>query len=388
MPRDKRNRLFFSVLVIAVMIKLSLFAFTATTIPQSKIQPDSDSYIKTAAMLASKGLFASQDGEGVLKYESFRTPGYPVFLATLNGIMKIPFNGIILIQIAMTILTAFIVYRTALEIDHKIALLSAVIILLDPPITIFSMMILTETLFLFLTALFMLFFTLYLKRRRIVFIALSALTLAFAVYVRPIGYYLGFAIALFMIYVNRKKGLRKASYHAFIFVLIVYSLIGAWQVRNYIRCDNIAFSSLERSNFAGIGLLKSYARNNDPYTKGLNPPAYYANVSFRCLMSLMTRPGNLKYFRSDLLTIVGKILAYPWMVFWITGFIWGAAKIRQNVYYQFIFFAALYFIIISICGAMWTVGERFRVPIMPFIAIISAYGWSSLRALKIIKKAG
>jgi hypothetical protein len=41
-------------------------------------------------------------------------------------------------------------------------------------------------------------------------------------------------------------------------------------------------------------------------------------------------------------------------------------------------FTILYFTIVSIAGGMWVVGERFRVPIMPFIAVISAYGWMSL----------
>jgi uncharacterized membrane protein YkvA (DUF1232 family) len=45
------------------------------------------------------------------------------------------------------------------------------------------------------------------------------------------------------------------------------------------------------------------------------------------------------------------------------------------VYYQFIFSIILYFVFITIAGDMWYSGERFRVPIVPFIAIISAAGW-------------
>ena len=379
MPPKKGHRLFLILVAIAIVIKLSLFAFAVTHAPQSKFQPDTDSYIKTSQMLASRGAFAVNDERGGLVYKMFRTPGYPLFLALFNGIMKVPLNGILLIQIAMTLLTAFIVYRTALEIDPKIAPLSALIILLDPPITIFSLMILTETFFMFITSLFMLCFTLYLKRKEAVYLLLSALLLAFTAYVRPISYYLGFAVSVFIVYALRKEELKKAFSHALIFVLVMYSLLGAWQLRNYAKCDNPAFSSLEASNLAGIGLIKSYERNKDPYTKDSTPLGYYTSVSFRCLMSLMTRPGNLKYFQSDILTAAGKALGYPWMVFWMAGFIWGLIKAKRNIYYQFLLFATLYFITISICGAMWTVGERFRVPIMPFIAIISAYGWVSLR---------
>jgi hypothetical protein len=366
------------VIIAALAIKLSLFLFVSINAPQSKMLPDSDTYIKLSEMIASKGIFALNDERGLVVYETLRTPGYPIFLALLNGVMKIPLNGVVFIQIVITLLAALVIYKTALEIDPGIAFLSMTILLFDPPITIFSLVMLTETLFMFLMAMFALCFTLYLKHGNIRFLILSAVLAAVSAYVRPIGYYLGLAMTLFIIYSNKNRGLKKIVAHVLIFVFIVYSILGAWQARNYIRCGKVAFSSLEHFNLSDVGLVKSYARNTDPQTKNLAPLPYYANVSFRCLMSLMTRPGSLKYLHSDILTAVGKALAYPWMVFWLVGFVWGITKIRNNIYLQFMLYAALYFIVVSICGAMWIVGERFRVPIMPFIAIISAYGWLML----------
>jgi len=226
---------------------------------------------------------------------------------------------------------------------------------------------------------FMFFFVLYLKCKKTGYLILSALILAAAAYVRPIVYYLGFALAFFMIYANGLKGLRKCVGHALIFVLIVYSLLGIWQVRNYIRCHDAGFCYAERFDLSYQGLFGNYTRNTDALTQGMSPLPYYISVSFRSLVSFMTRPGNFKYFECEPLTIGGLILGYPWMVFWLSGFIIGAVRSRRNIYIQFMLFVTLYFIVASVGTQMWIMGTKLRVAMMSFIAIISAYGWSSLR---------
>jgi len=380
---NNHHRLFFSIVLIALMIKLSLFAFAAVHAPQGKILPDSPTYLRLAETLYARGAFAEQNEGGVLVFETFRTPGYPAFLAIFHGLLKIPLNGIILIQIAMTLLAAFITYKTALMIEPKIAFLSAAIIFFDPPITIFSLTILTESLFLLLISLFMLFFALYLKGKRTGHLVLSALFLALAAYVRPVAYYMGFVLPSFILYADKREKLWKSLKHAFIFIVVVYSIIGLWQVRNYIRRHDIAFCASDGYNLSNVGLFKSYVRNTDPYTKGMTPPPYYINVSFRSLLSVMTKPGHFKYFQSEPLRIGGYIFSYPFMVFWLSGFIIGVIRMRRNIYIQFMSFAALYFIVASIGAQMWVMGDKLRVSTMPFIAIISAYGWSELLGKKI-----
>jgi len=61
------------------------------------------------------------------------------------------------------------------------------------------------------------------------------------------------------------------------------------------------------------------------------------------------------------------------------GFIIGIVKMRDNLYYQFALLVTLYFIAASIGGISLLVGERFRVPMVPFIAVISACGWIKVR---------
>ncbi|MDP3791637.1 MAG: hypothetical protein Q8R38_06310 [Candidatus Omnitrophota bacterium] len=123
--KAQNKRYILIIIAIALVIKLSLFLFAAIHAPQGKLLPDSYGYLKLSDMLTTKGVFATQNENGALTYEMFRTPGYPLFLAILNGILKIPLDGVVLLQIAMTFIMAFIVYRATLEIDQKIALLSA-----------------------------------------------------------------------------------------------------------------------------------------------------------------------------------------------------------------------------------------------------------------------
>jgi hypothetical protein len=381
---NNHQRFFFIIVVLAIIIKLSLFVFATMTAPQGKLLPDSHGYLKLSEMLSSKGVFASQDSSGNLIFETFRTPGYPLFLAVFHGLMKIPLDGIILIQIAMTLLTAFTIYKTALIVEPKIAFLSTAIILLDPPITIFSMTILTESLFLLLISIFMYLFVLYLKTTNsraplkvpYYYLSLSALVLVAAAYVRPIGYYLGLIVAPFIFYVNKRENLTRSITHAIIFLAVTYGLLFVWQYRNYVMCGDFAFSSVEKADLSSMGLFKSYARNADIHTKGMAPLTYYVNTSFRCLMSIMTRPGNFKYFQCEPLNLGSFVFSYPWMIFWLSGFILGLINLKRNKFFQFMGLAIFYFTATSIIGVMWCVGERFRVPIMPFIAIISAYGWT------------
>jgi len=356
----------FKIIAVAFLIKFFLFLFLIIHAPQSRFQNDSRDYLETAKILSSQGAFARADNDGSLKYELLRTPGYPLFLAILQGWMKLPINGVIFIQLLLTLFTALIVYKAAGRIDPKIALLSAIIILYDPSISIFSLIILTETLFLFLLALFMLVFVSYLKNNKIYLLVPAALLLVMATYTRPVSYYLGIAITVFIVYANlRLKNIKKAIAHALIFLVVVYSLFGIWESRNYRLTGQRTFSNVIHGVPSASGLISQPAR----------PVVYYINTASSSFLSLMARPGPFKYFRSSVISVIGRILAYPWLVLWFVGFIFGLVKARRNIYCQFILLVIAYFIFVTIGGVALSASERYRVPIMPFLAVISAYGW-------------
>ena len=374
----KNKSLLVTIIITGILIKILLFYFVLLYAPQSRFMYDSSEYLKTAQVLASKGAFATQDPNGGLRYEIKRTPGYPLFLGILNGLMKIPLSGVIFIQVLLTILTAAIVYKTAVQIEPRLGFLSAVIVLYSPIIAVFSLMILTEILFLFFLTLFMFYFIKYLLGSKSKDLILSSLALVLAAYIRPGVYFLGFVIFFFILYANVTKNLKKTLGQAFVFLIIVYVLLGLWQVRNYMHCGQAVFSSILFHDPFNFGLYKSYSREASLFPQPMPPFLYYIDATWRCFLSLMTRPGSFKYFDSHTLNILTKVLCYPWMVFWITGFLFGILKAGKNICYHFLLLVIACFVGGSIIAEMWFVGERFRVPISAFISIISAYGWIQL----------
>lgn len=380
------NKKFLLTILIALFIKLCLFSFAELKTPQAKFQIDSEIYTKTANNLAAHRAFTTKyNDDGTYYVELLRTPGYPLFLAFFNKIMRIPYSGVIIIQIFLTIFTALIIYKTAAFINPKLSYLSALIVLYDPPVTIFSLMLLTETLFLFLMSVFMYLFTLYLRDQKFKYILMVALIIAMATYVRPIAYFLGLAVGAFIIYLSFRKKAKKLIVHLLVFLITIYSLIGLWHLKNYRLAGQNTFSHIT----ALAASYRKHIRKDNAITKSLSPIPYYLNAASRCFVNLMTRPGTLKNFNSPFLKEMGKIFGYPWVVFWLIGFLVGISKVEKDFYLQFMLYIVLYFICASIAGILFGVSSRQRVPMVPFIAILSAHGWiwiaTALKRKKITK---
>jgi 4-amino-4-deoxy-L-arabinose transferase-like glycosyltransferase len=365
---------------IAVIVKCSVVLFVILSNPQSIMENDSWGYLKTGLMIFEEGKFGVYNEFRHFVPEIYRTPGYPFFLGMLHGFFHIPLTGVIFIQCLMTILTSWLIFQIAQLVNPRVGYFSAFIVLADPPILIYSMMILTESLFLLLVTLLYFSFVLYLRSHEVRWVILSAFLLGLSVLVRPIGYLLGVGIgALILIYGyrdNRKQAIVATS----LFLFIVYSLVGLWHLRNYLVAHDATFSSITQATIFSqyaTGMVNSFARNN-LQQQGLNPIVYYLQAGFESLLGLLTDPGNFKYFDSYSLRIAGKIFGYPWMIFWLIGLLASLVKLRNNAFNQFAGVMILYFIVTSIAGAMLGCGPRFRVPMVPFIAILSAQGWDYL----------
>ena len=60
------------------------------------------------------------------------------------------------------------------------------------------------------------------------------------------------------------------------------------------------------------------------------------------------------------------------LVYWFSV---GSSKINNSFCLQFLLYIVFYFICTSIAGILFGVSSRQRVPMVPFIAILSAQGW-------------
>lgn len=366
------------IITLSLAIKIGLFAYTAINAPDSKFMPDTATYLEPGANLLEKGIFATYDDNGNILYEVNRTPGYPIFLAFLNRALGIPFDGIILIQILLMTGAGFMVYKAAKEIDSRTGLLAAFIFLFDQPTSLSALMLLTEALYTVFIACFIYLFLRYLKEYKIGLLLLSVIVLALATYIRPVSYYLGIFLPAGVLYSLFRHDLKKAVIHALSVLVVFYSLLGIWHYRNYLRTGNADFTVIDDRDLNHMGITHHYARYRESEDIKAHPFLHYTHLTAKSIIQFFTLPGTFKYLESRPLRAASKILGYPWMVFWLIGFLFAGWDSIQK---KFLLSTILYFMLVSIMVTGLCVGSRFRVPVMPLLSILSASGW-----MKIIDK--
>ena len=95
---DMREKKLLYIFIAALVLKLIVFAFISFHSPQSKFEADSPGYLEPGLTLIHKGVFARAVHEtGPIFYERFRTPGYPLFLGILHGLLHIPLTAIVIL---------------------------------------------------------------------------------------------------------------------------------------------------------------------------------------------------------------------------------------------------------------------------------------------------
>ncbi len=368
-----------SLFALAFLLKVALLFYVQSYAPRAEFQIDSHDYLKIAETFQQTGVFARGAAEGgPWNFEFYRTPGYPLFLAIFHFGMHLPFSAVLFFQVILTLLAAGFIYKAAVMVSPRMAPLAYIIMLFDPAINVYSVMALTESLFLFFLSAFLFFLIRYWQKEKMSYLIFCGLLLVAAVYVRPIAYYLGFVVAIALILGKRSLQKKMILKQTAIFLILVYSLIVIWQIRNYVRCGRLQFSSVMDTAMKHDGLLHSYQRNLDPISRGLPPVAYYANVTIRSFLSLMTRPVSFKNIFPLEGKAIMKVICYLWILFWSLGLLFGIMKAEKIDVFGIIIYIFLYFIIASVVGGFWGVGSRFRVALMPMIAILSAYGWERI----------
>jgi hypothetical protein len=105
-----------------------------------------------------------------------------------------------------------------------------------------------------------------------------------ATFVRPISYFLGIAVAVFVLYANPSGSLWKSMAQAIVFLFITYSILGAWQVRNYQRTGSSSFAGVGDSNFRVHGLVSNSDKSSNKFLQAIN----YLDMAWVSLIDLMT----------------------------------------------------------------------------------------------------
>lgn len=363
---------FFIIAACLIWFKFFAFQLYINQCGQDAIfLPDSASYVNLSDALIKNKAFAHGDQNGVLVPEIFRTPGYPVLLAILSGVFQFEFIQVIYFQIFVSILTAFIIYKTMNVVNPGLKHLCSLFVLFDFSITYNSMHIMTETLFTGALAGFLYFFVIYLNSGKTRDLLIAAFLSALCIYIRPIGYYLPYVVIACYFFSFYKKSSRRVIAHSVLFIIVVSFLLSLWHLRNYLQLGEWRFSSIGDVSYDGDGIIGSYKRLN---VSGVSPWIFYPWNFLNLIRRVLTHT-TLMTFPNAALTEIFKIITLSWIDLWKLGLVLGLALIRKNVYLRFFLVVIVYLTAAPVFAANLGAGERFRVPMYPCIALIAATGW-------------
>jgi hypothetical protein len=204
-------------------------------------QADTMSYLEPGRNLLLHGRFMA-DGVPDL----VRTPGYPLFIA-ITSLAGVPAAAVA--NVILSVFTVVLVWKLGREVFHeeRIALGAAWIFAFEPISITNSILLLSDTLFLFFLLLSMERLVVFLQGRRLRVLAIAGLWLAAATYVRPVTYYLPIALALgLFVALVRVPSLRWKA--PAVLLISVLPWLSIWQIRNWVETGYTGFSSVREIN--------------------------------------------------------------------------------------------------------------------------------------------
>jgi hypothetical protein len=152
-------------------------------------------------------------------------------------------------QIGLSILTVALVGKLARTIfgNKRAALVAAWLFAVEPLSIVYSILLLSETLFLTLLVASLERLTEFLRGRRLAVLAVAGLWLAAATFVRPVTYYLPWALAAGLVVVlARVPGVRWKA--PAVLLLSTLPWLAGWQMRNWMETGFGGFSSIQTRN--------------------------------------------------------------------------------------------------------------------------------------------
>jgi 4-amino-4-deoxy-L-arabinose transferase-like glycosyltransferase len=431
------NRLVW-VLAASAAIKLVVLLTLYASDPSRIVGIDTASYENPARALLATGHFSSRPEEPS-RVETLVPPGYPLFLASVYAVTGNSRLAAAIGQIAVSTATIALTFVLARRLwDISTAQLAAILLALDPLSFAFAFILHTETVFscaLLVAAIAGLAWMRTAATRHAFFFGLTA---AVATLIRPIAYYLFPLAFIFMCArVARRQRVRPLIVAVCLAMLPWIAVVEAWSFRNYVlagRWEVSRIASVNLAWFRGVGIIakrdgisfwdarEKMARALPDTTgwpvgevsalyrrEGLkliraHPVLFAANEAFG-LVKVLAGPG-----RADLLHFFGGVpyertpsgaidvsLETLRERFTISG--WQAIP----VVYSAAYLLALYALVLAGVSAirhadastygdhaflLWIVAylvivaagpeayARFRVPVMPVLAVYGARGWS------------
>lgn len=222
------------IFIIALTVRVVYAWFFIDT--SSLTHEDQALYINLGQNMAQTGEFLKIAGDGyTTDWVTSRVPGYPQFLAVIYTLFGENNMAVVWAQVIIDSLTCVVIGLIAESIVSRGFLIAGLISAINLNMIILSGMILTDTLFLFLFSLFILFAFNYLKHLTKLQLFLAVSFLSLATLVRSVSYFLIILLLLLLIFelVRRKVKLKQILYTVLIYLIPVVIALGPIHHRNY-----------------------------------------------------------------------------------------------------------------------------------------------------------
>jgi hypothetical protein len=237
-----------SLLLLSFLLRalLPLVAHGVGATPDSFHSDDTASYIRGATSLINEGEFNEYGAPNL-----HRTPGYCLLL--IPGIYFGHLEIItIILQIFLGTLSCFLVWKISLLLYKRqdIALAGTLLFAIEPLSIFYCSVLISETLFATIFLIFSYYLIKYFLHNKWSYLIIFSVVLSFSVYVRPISYYLPLAL-MFMIagqafYLKTKRTI--SILQSITCVVVCATLVGAWQVRNFVLTGYSEFCDITAIN--------------------------------------------------------------------------------------------------------------------------------------------
>lgn len=228
MTERTKKILLLSVLGISLIVRLGAIARIddPQNVPRSLAESDSQTYYVIADnLLDGIGYRYSAEEPPTAK----RTPGYPVFIASVFKLFGRNFNAVRVAQCILEVISTYLVFTIGVLLfrNYSVGILASLAYALYPPAVISTTYIMSEALYTFLLLAFVITCLLGMKSRRYALFAASGMFFGAATLTRPGA--LPLPIALLIVAVVWKRDLWKG----FLLLAMAFSLtMLPWVLRN------------------------------------------------------------------------------------------------------------------------------------------------------------
>ena len=225
--------------------------------------PDSPHYTYAAQTLLEHGSLLDAGTQAPL---TFRTPGYPVFLALVWVLYGRQDAAVAFWQILLSTALIALCYQAArVFLSQTAARAAALLCALSTVYWAYCFAYLSDILFAFFITAYLLCALLYIKAPKNTLLLGASTLLAAAVFVRPVGYNVFFISILLLLVLHYKSGWKQATVKIACFILPFLLFTGAWQLRNWKETGYKGFHSSAAYNL--------YYWNLDSVARAHNLPA-------------------------------------------------------------------------------------------------------------------